>query len=127
MTTISIILIILFYIQGVAWTAFAKFKHIAKYDNNNPRDFLNNLSGVAKRSYAAHQNSNEALPVFIGAIICANVSGVNPQQIHIIGSLILLTRVIYGVCYIKDKANMRSLVWGLSYLGKGILFILCIV
>tara|TARA_B100001971_G_scaffold37960_1_gene32976 strand:+ start:17119 stop:17502 length:384 start_codon:yes stop_codon:yes gene_type:complete len=126
MTKLSIIYIILFIAQGIFWTAYAKMTNLKQYNNNAPRDFLNSLTGSAKRSYWAHLNSNEALPIFMTVIICANISGVSPNTIHLLGAGALITRIIYGVLYIKDLASPRSIVWALSYLCKALLLIACI-
>lgn len=126
MTTLSIILIIIFITQGILWTGYAKLTAGKRYDNNHPRDFLSTLEGASRRAYAAHQNSNEALPIFLAALICANISNVNPNLIHALAFGALITRLLYGICYIKDKSNLRSSVWGLSLLFKAGLFIACI-
>lgn len=126
MTTLSIVLIILFILQGIAWTGYAKLTADKKYNNNTPRDFLATLEGKSKRAYAAHLNSNEALPIYLSAVISANVAKVEPQLIHILAASALLTRIIYGLCYINDKASLRSLVWSLSLLFKSALFISCV-
>jgi len=127
MTTISIILILLFCAQSIFWTGFAKFSHKKSYDNNSPRLFLDNLSGKAQRSYWSHINSNEAFPLFLAAIICANISQVNSLYIHIIGSIIIMARILYGVLYIQDKATLRSLVWFIGYGLSFLLLILCVI
>lgn len=127
MTTTSIILIILFSVQSILWTGIAKIFSKDNYNNFEPRKFLENLNGKEKRAYWAHQNSNEAFPLFVTAIICANISNVNPSIIHITGGLILLSRIIYGLCYIYNQANVRSLVWSFGYFANFFLLIKCVL
>lgn len=127
MTTVSIILIILFSVQSILWTGIAKIISKEKYNNFEPRNFLDGLSGREQRAYWAHLNSNEAFPLFVTAMICANISNVPESTIHITGSLIILSRLLYGFCYIYNKANLRSLVWSFGYFANFFLLIKCAI
>jgi uncharacterized MAPEG superfamily protein len=127
MTTLSIILIILFSVQSIVWTGLAKILSKEKYNNFEPRAFLEKLSGKEQRAYWAHLNSNEAFPLFVTAIICANISNVPASIIHITAILILVSRLLYGVMYIYNYANLRSLVWSFGYFANFYLLIKCVI
>ena len=70
-----------------AFTGFAKFQGgFGLNENKNPREFLEKLGGARKRAHWAQQNS------------------------------FVLSRVLFGICYIADWASARSLVW---FFGMG--------
>lgn len=95
-------------------------------DNQNPREFLAQATGVAARANAAQQNSFESLPLFIAAILMAEYM-VLPQSITMtFGIAYLVLRVLYGVCYLANWATLRSIIWLLSLLCPISLLILVI-
>ena len=101
-----------------AFTGFAKFQGgFGARENHNPREFLDTLGGARKRAHWAQQNSFEILPGFSAAVIIAQIAGTAPQAtINGIAVAFVLSRVLYGVCYIADWASARSLVW---FFGMG--------
>ncbi len=101
-----------------AFTGFAKFQGgFGLSENKNPREFLEKLSGARKRAHWAQQNSFEILPGFAAAVIIAHLAGTAPQAtIDGIALAFVLSRVLFGICYIADWASARSLVW---FFGMG--------
>lgn len=95
-------------------------------DNQYPREFLNNSTGIAARANAAQQNSFEGLPLFIAAVLMAEYMVVSQSVIMTFGIAYLVLRVIYGVCYLANWATLRSIVWCLSLLCPILLLILVI-
>jgi uncharacterized MAPEG superfamily protein len=95
-------------------------------DNQHPRDFLAQTTGLAARANAAQQNSFEGLPLFIAAILMAEYMVVSQSIIMTFGIAYLVLRVIYGVCYLANWATLRSIVWCLSLLCPISLLILVI-
>lgn len=83
-------------------------------DNENPRQFLSQTTGLAARANAAQQNSFESLPLFIAAMLLAEYLVVPSYTIIILGTAYLVFRVLYGVCYLANLATLRSLIWVLS-------------
>ncbi len=81
------------------------------YDNHDPRAFLARAEGAAKRAHNAQLNTFEALPGFVAGILVATHLGANQSTLDILAVSWLVLRVVYGVCYIKDLASMRSLMW----------------
>lgn len=81
-------------------------------DNHDPRGFLDSLEGLPRRAHAAQQNSHEALPPFITAVLVADLVG-NADQVtqDVLGVLYITSRLLYIICYLADWAMLRSLVW----------------
>ncbi|MBF8778884.1 MAPEG family protein [Pseudomonas fulva] len=81
-------------------------------DNHDPRGFLDTLEGLPRRANAAQQNSHEALPPFIAAVLVADIVG-NAEQVtqDVLGVLYITSRLLYIICYLADWAALRSLTW----------------
>ncbi|WP_347474103.1 MAPEG family protein [Acinetobacter thermotolerans] len=95
-------------------------------DNQNPRDFLAQTTGVAKRANAVQQNSFESLPLFIAAILMAEYLVMPQSLIMTFGIGYLVFRVLYGICYLANWATLRSIMWLLSMLCPITLLLLII-
>ena len=95
------------------WTITAKSSK-PKFDNNNPRAWLATLEGKGARAHAAQQNSFEAMPGFIGAVIIAHLAGAAQHQVDILALNFVVLRLMYGYLYIADHATLRSVVWALG-------------
>lgn len=82
-------------------------------DNHHPRRWLEEQAeGAQQRAYWAQLNSFEAFPPFAAGVIIAVISGGSIGAINLFAVLFVLLRLLYGWCYISDRATMRSLVWG---------------
>jgi uncharacterized MAPEG superfamily protein len=95
-------------------------------DNQNPRDFLEQSTGVAKRAHAVQQNSFESLPLFIAAVLMAEYLVMSQSLIMTFGIGYLIFRVLYGICYLANWATLRSIMWLLSMLCPIALLLLII-
>ncbi|MFV5491230.1 MAPEG family protein [Acinetobacter sp. ASP199] len=95
-------------------------------DNQNPRDFLEQSTGVAKRAHAVQQNSFESLPLFIAAVLMAEYLVMPQSLIMTFGIGYLIFRVLYGICYLANWATLRSIMWLLSMLCPIALLLLII-
>ncbi|GIX31501.1 MAG: membrane protein [Porticoccaceae bacterium] len=107
------------------WAGYAKRGLVAtgQYDNHAPRLQLERLSGPALRARWAEQNSYEALPGFVAAVLIAHLAGANPVAVDALAVVHVLARVAYGICYIRDLATLRSAVWGVGFLAVLGLFV----
>lgn len=103
------------------WSAGFKNK-----DNENPRAFLNQATGLAARANAAQQNSFEGLPLFIAAILIAEYMVIPQFIVMTFGIAYLVLRVLYGLCYLANWATLRSIIWLLSLLCPITLLLLVI-
>ena len=82
-----------------------------RFDNSNPRDWLDAQSGFRKRANAAQHNSFEAFPFFAGAVIIAHVAGAPQGRIDLFAVVFILARLFYIAFYVADMATLRSLAW----------------
>lgn len=84
------------------------------FDNNNPRQWLANLQGWQARAQAAQMNSFEALPLFIAGVLVAQRLGAPQGTVNALAVAFVLLRVGFIAAYLADRANLRSVVWGLG-------------
>jgi uncharacterized MAPEG superfamily protein len=98
----------------VGFVAYAKFAGRKKMDleaNRHPRRWLEQTEGAQQRAYWAQLNSFEAFPPFAAGVIIAVISGGSIAATNLFAVLFILLRLVYGWCYISDRATLRSLVW----------------
>lgn len=95
-------------------------------DNQNPRQFLSQTTGLAARANAVQQNSFEGLPLFIAAILIAEYMVISHSIIMTFGIAYLLLRVVYGLCYLLNWATLRSIVWFMA-LSCPVLLLLLVI
>src|SRR5699024_3998027 len=110
----------------VAFAGYAKFAGKNKMPpqaNAHPRAWLEQAEGAQKRAHWAQLNSQEAFPPFAAGVIIAALAGASTTATNVLAVLFIIFRVIYGVCYIKNFATARSMVWGFAALCVVGLFI----
>jgi len=90
-------------------TMIAKSK--GPYNNNAPREWLQNQTGFRQRANAAQQNSFEAFPLFAAAVIIAQLLHSPHGAIDKLALAFIAARLLYIVCYVADWATLRTLVW----------------
>ncbi len=98
----------------IIWTGYAKFTGTGSgpRENHNPREFLETLTGGRKRANWAQLNSFEAFPPFAAAVIIATYLGkMDPAQLNALALAWVGLRLVYGVLYIADRAELRTLSW----------------
>ncbi len=93
-----------------AFTSAAKFGG-GRYNNYKPREWLDQLEGWQRRAHWVQLNSFEAFPFFAAGVIIAHLAQAPQVAIDWLAAAYVLLRVIYGLCYIFNKAALRSLVW----------------
>jgi len=82
-----------------------------RFDNRNPRDWLDAQDGFRKRANAAQHNSFEAFPLFAAAVIIAHIAGAPQARIDLLAVIFVVARLCYVGCYVADLATLRSLAW----------------
>jgi uncharacterized MAPEG superfamily protein len=82
-----------------------------RFDNHNPRQWLSQQTGFRARANAAQANSFEAFPFFAAGIIIATLAQVNAARIDLYAMVFVVARVGFIVCYLSDRATLRSLCW----------------
>ncbi|RLK48306.1 putative MAPEG superfamily protein [Alkalispirillum mobile] len=81
------------------------------FDNRAPRAYLEQLSGWRQRANWAQQNQFEAFPPFAAGVIIAHQVGAAQGAVDTLAVLFILLRLAFGVCYVRDLATLRSLIW----------------
>lgn len=93
---------------------FGKPRRDGGYDNHLPRQWLAGLDGWQARAHAAQLNSFEALPVFIAGVLVAQQHQAPQALVNGLALAFVGLRVAYIAAYVKDLANLRSLLWVLA-------------
>ena len=83
----------------------------ARFDNNNPRDWLAKQEGYRRRANGAQANSFEAFPLFAAAVIVAHVLHGPQARVDLLAMIFIAARVAYLACYLADWAALRSVAW----------------
>ena len=91
-------------------TAAAKWG-FKNFDNNNPRHWLAKQDGFRARGNAAQHNSFEAFPFFAAAVIIATLAKASPGALNTLAIVFIAARVGFLLCYLTDKATLRSIFW----------------
>ena len=93
------------------------------YDNDNPRNWLSLQTDWRARANNAQANTFEALPFFFAAVIIAHQLQAPQWRIDLLALAFVALRVAYVAAYVKNKANLRSVVWVIALLvNVGLLF-----
>lgn len=111
-------------------TAIAKYGSLAQprqqggFDNHNPRSWLATQTGWRARANAAQQNSFEALPFFVGAVLIAHQLGAPQTMLDILAFVYVVLRLLFILMYLADLASVRSVIWTLAFaVNIGIMFL----
>ncbi len=91
-------------------------------DNQNPRTFQQNLTGVAARIHAAQLNSYETLPIFLAAVLTAEYMVVPQPMINYFAWAYVFLRVLYIFTYAINLATLRSIIWTMGFFCPLFLF-----
>lgn len=91
-------------------------------DNQNPRAFQQNLTGIAARVHAAQMNSYETLPIFFAAVLTAEYMVVPQPLVNYFACAYVFLRVLYIAAYALNLATFRSIIWTLAFLCPLYLF-----
>ena len=93
-------------------------------DNHTPREWAARQGGWRARALAAQSNGFEGLPLFMAGVVAAHQFGGAQGRIDALALAYVLLRVVYISLYLRDKATLRSLVWGLALLcSLGLFFV----
>lgn len=123
--TIAYSCLLLAGLMPYLWVGYAKFSRRG-YNNHAPREFLAKLEGARARAHWAHLNAFEAFPLFATGVIVAQLAAVPVPQINALAIAFVAARTLYGVCYIRDWASLRSLCWAVALAAAIALLVLAI-
>ncbi|NNC24119.1 hypothetical protein HKX42_09760 [Salinisphaera sp. USBA-960] len=114
-------------VMPIGFVGYAKFagqRKLGPQANHDPRAWLERTEGAQRRAWCAQQNGFEAFPPFAAGVIIAAIAGAPAVAMNVLAVLFVLLRLLYGWCYISDRASLRSTVWFAATLCTVVLFFL---
>jgi uncharacterized MAPEG superfamily protein len=105
-------------------TGIAKFATDQRYDNRDPRAFLDRQSGMAKRADNAQKNGFEAFPFFAAAVLVAQMLEASQERLDILAIIFIAARVAYLGFYLADMHAARSIAWLIGIVACMTIFVL---
>ena len=97
---------------GLAKAASARNPGSAgRYDNRQPRDWEARLTGWQQRAHAAQLNGFEALPLFVAAVLLAQMAQADQARVDQLALAFVGIRVVYVATYLMNLGSLRTLVW----------------
>lgn len=94
-----------------------------RYDNRDPRAWLERQEGFRARANNAQTNSFEAFPFFAAAVIVAQMLQAPQERVDALALIFISARLGYLVCYLADWHLARSLAWLMGWLACIFLFV----
>ena len=86
-------------------------------ENLGNRDHVRPLTVVGQRATRALENMHEALPVFLALALMNMIVGTAAGAAITGATIFLIARVLYVGIYMSGIAVVRTLVWGVSWVG----------
>ncbi len=93
----------------------AKIAGRGAYDNANPRDPRFYDHPLRRRALGAHQNSLEAVPFFVAAVLLAEFRHVPQGLVDGLALGFLAARVAYVGAYLANTPTLRSTIWSVAF------------
>lgn len=109
--SIAVICILIAILMPALTNIVGKVSAGKDYDNNAPRIWLEKQTGWRQRAYWAHNNHNEAVAPFIGAVILCFVAGVDKAWLDQWAMIYIAVRLVYTAIYLANIGALRTLVW----------------
>ncbi len=94
-----------------------------RYNNRNPRRWLDQQQGFRARANAAQANGFEAFPFFAAAVIVAHLTHAPQDRIDALAVIFIVARVAYFLCYLADWHWPRSIVWTIGFVATITIFV----
>jgi len=94
-----------------------------RYENRDPRAWLERQQGLRLRAHNAQLNGFEAFPFFAAAVIVAQMLQAPQERVDALALIFIVARVGYLVCYLADWHWARSVAWLLGWLACIFLFV----
>ena len=94
-----------------------------RFDNSNPRLWLERQQGFRARANAAQANSFEAFPFFAAAVIVAHLTQAPQDRIDALAVLFVLARAAFIAFYVADWHWARSIVWTIGIVATITIFV----
>ena len=84
------------------------------FNNHDPRRYLEKSTGWRRRAHYVQQNSFESTPAFGIAVIISHLAHASQPMLDKLAIVFVISRIIYAICYLGDKALLRSLSWAIG-------------
>ena len=94
-----------------------------RYDNRDPRAWLERQDGFRVRANDAQLNSFEAFPFFAVAVIVAQMLQAPQERVDALAVIFIAARLAYLACYLADWHWARSVTWLVGWLACILLFV----
>ena len=95
-----------------------------RFNNRDPRAWLDRQQGLRRRAHNAQLNSFEAFPFFAAAVIIAHLAHAPQGRVDAVAIVFVVARLAYLVCYLGNWHWIRSLVWLVGWLASLTIFLL---
>ena len=92
------------------------------FNNDRPREYLEQASGWRKRAHWVQLNSFEIMPAFAAGVMIAHQLKATQSSIDTLALIFVLTRCLYAACYLNNNARLRSIAWIIGFLCMIALF-----
>jgi uncharacterized MAPEG superfamily protein len=83
----------------------------ARYDNADPRRWLEQQQGLTRRADQAHRNHFEAFPLIAFAVLLGIVRHMNPVMLDMLAGFYIVVRLLYTAVYLANWSTLRSAIW----------------
>ena len=94
----------------------------ARYDNRDPRAWLERQSGWRRRADNAQRNGFEALPLFAAGVLAAHLVNAPQGRIDLLALVFIAARIAYLACYLANLHYVRSMTWFAGFVATVLLF-----
>ena len=86
-----------------------------RYNNRDPRAWLDRQTGFRRRADNAQKNGFEAFPFFAAAVVVAHLVHAPQPRVDTLAIVFIVARLGYFVCYLANWQAVRSLVWAVAF------------
>jgi uncharacterized MAPEG superfamily protein len=93
-----------------------------RYDNRDPRSWLDRQSGWRRRADNAQRNGFEAFPFFAAAVLVAQFVQAPQARIDMLALAFVAARLLYLGFYLANLHYLRSLAWLVGFVATVLVF-----
>lgn len=86
-----------------------------RYNNRDPRAWLDRQTGFRRRADNAQKNGFEAFPFFAAAVVVAHLVDAPQPRVDTLAIVFIVARLGYFACYLANWQAARSLVWAVGF------------
>jgi uncharacterized MAPEG superfamily protein len=95
----------------------------SRYNNRDPREWLEKQDGFRRRADNAQKNSFEAFPFFAVAVIVAQLTQAPADRVDQFALIFVAARIAYIVLYVADWHYARSVAWLIGVIATVVIFV----